>query len=62
MSVFQKAWNDKLKGKNDQRKKGFKTPKGILIKMIRKQINKVKHPKMCTRLQNHLGKGQGINL
>jgi hypothetical protein len=25
-SVFQKAWNDKLKGKNDQRKKHFKPP------------------------------------
>jgi hypothetical protein len=24
--VFQKAWNDKLKGKKDQRKKGFKPP------------------------------------
>jgi hypothetical protein len=25
-SVFQKAWNDKMKGKKDQRKKGFKQP------------------------------------
>jgi hypothetical protein len=24
--VFQKAWNDKMKGKNDQRKKCFKPP------------------------------------
>jgi hypothetical protein len=24
--VFQKDWNDKVKGKNDQRKKGFKPP------------------------------------
>jgi hypothetical protein len=61
-SVFQKAWNDKLRGKNDQRKKGFKTPNGIMIKMIPKKIIKVKNPKMSTRLQNHLGKGQGSNL
>jgi hypothetical protein len=26
MLVFQKTWNDKMKGKNDQRKKGFKPP------------------------------------
>jgi hypothetical protein len=26
MQVFQKAWNDKMKGKKDQRKKGFKLP------------------------------------
>jgi hypothetical protein len=25
-SVFQKAWNDKMKGKKDQRQKGFKPP------------------------------------
>jgi hypothetical protein len=25
-SIFQKYWNDKMKGKRDQRKKGFKTP------------------------------------
>jgi hypothetical protein len=25
-SVFQKAWNDNMKGKNDQRQKGFKSP------------------------------------
>jgi hypothetical protein len=25
-SVFQKAWNDKMKEKNNQRKKGFKPP------------------------------------
>jgi len=24
--VFQRAWNDKIKGKQDQRKKGFKIP------------------------------------
>jgi hypothetical protein len=24
--VFQRAWNDKMKGKKDQRKKGFKIP------------------------------------
>ena len=24
--IFQKAWNDKMKGKRDQRKKGFKPP------------------------------------
>jgi hypothetical protein len=25
-SVFKKSWNDKMKGKKDQRKKGFKPP------------------------------------
>jgi hypothetical protein len=24
--IFQKSWNDKMKGKKDQRKKGFKPP------------------------------------
>jgi hypothetical protein len=57
--IFQKSWNDKMKDKKDQRQKGFKPP---FFRIIPKQISKFNSPKMNTRLQIHLEKGQGNNL
>jgi hypothetical protein len=57
--IFQKYWNDKMKGKRDQRQKGFKPP---FFKNNSQEINKDNQPKMSPRWQIHLGKGQGNNL
>jgi hypothetical protein len=54
-----KAWNDKMKGKKDQWKKGFKPP---FSEITPKQISKVNQPKMNTRLHIHLERGQGNSL
>jgi hypothetical protein len=55
-SVFQKDWNDNMKGKRDKRNKCLSHPSS---KITPKQINKVSEPKISIRLQIQLGKGQG---
>jgi hypothetical protein len=57
--IFQKAWNDKMKGKNDQRKKVLSHP---FSRTTSNKISKVNQPKMSTRLEIHLGKSQGNSL
>jgi hypothetical protein len=57
--IFQKSWNDKMKGKNDQRKKGFEPP---FSRTTSNKISKVNQPKMSTRLEIHLEKSQGNSL
>jgi hypothetical protein len=56
--IFQKAWNDKMKGKKEKRKKGFKPP---FSRITHKQISKESQPKMSPGWQIHLGKGQDNN-
>jgi hypothetical protein len=51
-----KAWNDKMKGKKI---KGIRVLSHPFSGIIPKKISKVKSPKMNTRLQIHLEKGQG---
>jgi hypothetical protein len=51
--VFQKTWNDKMKGKKEKRKKGFKPP---FFKKNPKKISKEIQPKMSTRQHIHFGK------
>jgi hypothetical protein len=48
-----------MKGKREQRKKGFKPP---FSRTNPKKINKGIQPKMSIRKQIILGKGQGNNL
>jgi hypothetical protein len=56
---FQKTWNDKMKGKRDQRKKGFKP---TFFKNNSQVINKGSRPKMNTRQPIILQKVKGKNL
>jgi hypothetical protein len=57
--VFQKSWNEKMKGKII---KGRKVLSHHFSRTTTKKISKVSQPKTNTRLQSHLGKGQGSSL
>jgi hypothetical protein len=57
--VFQKSWNDKMKGKGIKGRKVLSHP---FSRTTPKKINKDSQPKMSTRQHIHLGKGQGNNL
>ena len=52
--MFQKVWNDKMKGK--------KVLSHPFSEITPKQINKAKQPKMSKRMHIHLRKGQGNSL